>query len=435
MQNCVVGVNHKTTPVAIRGKLAIGSGRLQEALVSLHDHVPQGIILCTCNRTEIYTLSENAASVEAASIDFLNTRANLPQADLQKYIYVYHDEAAVRHLFRISSGLDSMIIGEYEILGQVRHALEEAERSRLVGLPLLSLFRHAVRVGRRTRAETNISKNALSVSSVAVDLATQVVGDIRQRKVVVIGAGEAGRLVAKASEERGASQIVVVNRSQEKGESLAATLGGTWVPMENLKQELATCDIAISCSGAPHTVLRQDVVEEVMRFRPEHPLAIIDIAVPPDVEPQVKQLNNVFLHDIDELTKVSDSNHKQRQEEVQKAEAIIDDEVARFVSYWEELEVRPVIKALMTKAENIRQAQFGLTLKKLPELSDEERSYMEAMTKAIVQKILHEPIQNLKSDNHKRADYIELINELFHLNGESQSEEADYHRFSKEPTG
>jgi glutamyl-tRNA reductase len=244
------------------------------------------------------------------------------------------------------------------------------------------------------------------------------VGDIRQHKVVVIGAGEAGSLVARTSQERGASPIVVVNRSREKGVDLATRLHGVWAPMENLRQELAGSDIVISCSGAPHTVLKLEMVEEAMSTRPEHPLVIIDIAVPPDVESEVKKLENVFLYDIDELTRVSESNHKQRQNEAQSAIGIVDDEVERFTSYWQELEVRPVISALVKKAENIRQAQLDLTLKKLPELSTEGRARLEAMTKAIVNKILHEPIQCLKNGTVKKEEYIRLVNELFRLNGQ-----------------
>jgi len=415
MQICVVGVNYKTTPVAIRSKVAIGSSQLRDALFSLHNYVSQGIILCTCNRTEVYTLAEGGSAPELASINFLNARANLSQVDLLQHIYVHNGEAAVKHLFQVASGLDSMIIGEYEILGQVGRALEQAEKTHLSGLPLLKLFRHAVRVGRRVRVETGISKNALSVSSVAVDLATRVVGDICHCKIVVIGAGEAGRLAAKACRERGASQIVVVSRSREKGGDLAAMLHGTWVSMEKLPQELAAGDIVISCSGAPHTILKLELVAEVMSTRPEHPLVIIDIAVPQDVESQVKQLNNVFLYDIDELTKVGESNHKLRQKETQRAMGIVDEEVERYMSYWQELEVRPVISALVKKAEKIRQAKLGKTLKKLPRLSDEERAHIEAMTRAIVQKILHEPIQRLKSNHYQKEEYIRIINELFCL--------------------
>jgi len=414
MQICVVGVNHKTTPIAIRSKVAIGSSQLRDALFSLHDHVSQGIILATCNRTEIYTLSEGGGDIASGSINFLTARASLPQEELLPHTYTYIGEAAVRHLFRVASGLDSMIIGEYEILGQVKRVLEEAKRTGLVRLPLVNLFRRAVRAGRRVRAETDISKNALSVSSAAVDLAAQVVGDIRHRKIVVVGAGEAGQLVARASQERGASPIVVVSRSREKGKALAATLQGTWFPMEKLVQEMSTGDIVISCSGAPHTILKLKMVEEAMKVRSGRSLVIIDIAVPPDAEYQIKLLNNIFLYDIDELTRVCESNHKQRQDEVQNATEIVDDEVARFISYWQELKVRPVISALLKKAEGIRQAKLAMTLRKLPALSDEECAHLEVMTRAIVQKFLHEPIQCLKS-NHKNEEYIQIIKDLFCL--------------------
>lgn len=417
MQFSVAGVNHSTTPVTIRGKVAVSASELQSALLCLHDYVPQGIILCTCNRIEIYTLAEEGSTAES-TYAFLKAQAHLSDADLLPYIYTYHDEVAIKHLFRVASGLDSMIIGEFEILGQVRHALEEAEKTGLIRLPLLNLFRQAVRVGRRVREETDISKNALSVSSVAVDLAVKVVGDIRRCKVLVIGAGEAGRLVAKASRERGASQIVVASRSQEKASTLATMLGGSWVSMDKIGQELITSDVVISCTGAPHLVLKLHLVAEAMKSRPERPLVIIDIAVPQDVEEDVKQLKNVFLYNIDDLTKISEENCKQRQNEIQKATEIVEDEVKRFLSWWQAFQVKPVISALVTKAEKIRQAQLNLTLKKLQKLSNEERDYLETMTKAIVQKILHDPIQGLKRDPHKKDGYIQVINELFRLNEE-----------------
>jgi glutamyl-tRNA reductase len=407
--------------VVIRGRLAIGASHLQEALLSLRSHVSQGIILCTCNRTEVYTMAEDGAAADSATIDFLSERANLPPADLRQYFYVYHGEAAVKHLFRVAAGLDSMIVGEFEILGQVRRALEEAESSGLVELPLLDLFRSAVRVGRRARAETDISKNTLSVSSAAVDFAAGIVGDIRRCRILVIGAGEAGKLVARASRQRGASQITVVSRSREKGIELAEMLHGSWEPMESLIDQLAACDIVISCTGAPHTVLKQDMVQEAMGLNPQHPLVIIDIAVPPDVESGVRLLENVFLYDIDELTKICESNYNQRMDEIHTAAEIVDDEVERFASGWQEMEVRPVIAELVEKAESIRRAQLGLTLKKLPRLSDNELAHIEAMTKAIVNKMLHEPIQHLKNDTGKREDYIRAICELFHLDGKKSS--------------
>jgi glutamyl-tRNA reductase len=415
MQLCAIGVNHKTTPVTIRGKLAIGASRLRDALESLSNNVSPGIILGTCNRTEIYTVKENGAADEPAVISFLNTRANLPREELMKYIYVYHGEAAARHLFQVASGLDSMIIGEYEILGQVRHALEEAEGTRLVGLPLLDLFRHAVGTGRRVRAETGLSSNAISISSVAVDMAAAIVGDIRTCKVVVIGAGEAGRLVARTCRERGVSKIVVASRSREKGESLAAELHGDWVPIDDIRQALCEGDIVISCSGAPHAILKSELIADVMSTRQTHPLVIIDIAVPPDVEEPVKRLPNVFLHDIDEIIQICDANKQQRESNIQAAEAIIDEEVSKFDAYWQGLEVRPVINALMGKAENIRCGQLNKTLKKLSALSDKERYSLDMMTRSIVTRILSDPIQFLKLNTGNDGHYAEMVKELFQL--------------------
>ncbi|MFC2017282.1 glutamyl-tRNA reductase [Chloroflexota bacterium] len=421
MQVCVVGVNHQTTPVGIRGKLAIGADGIRQALFSLSKNVSPGVILSTCNRTEVYVSTEEEAAVETSIVNFLNARSNLPQAEILPYIYSYRGKAAVRHLFRVASGLDSMIIGEFEILGQVKRALDEVAKTTLVELPLLELFRHAVRVGRRVRNETGISKNAISVSSVAVDLAAQVVNDICHSKVVVIGAGEAGSLVAKTSRERGVAQVVVVSRSKKKGTALAAMLNGIWTPMENLRQELITADIVISCSGAPHSILKSALVEEVMNTRPEPPLVIVDIAVPQDVEPQIRQIKNVFLYDIDKLTKLSDSNQKRRQREILTAMQIVDEEVEKFVTRWQELEVKPVISALVKKAEKIRQAQFDCTLKQLPGTSTEELVFLETMTKSIVHKILRIPIRRLKS-NHHQEDFIQTVKELFDLDRENQDE-------------
>ncbi len=414
MQVCVVGINHKTTPVAIRSRVAIGSSRLREALFALNNYVSPGIILGTCNRTEVYTLTEEE-SPASASIEFLCHRNNLPQAELLPYVYIHHGEAAIKHLFRVASGLDSMIIGENEILGQVKNAFREAEKTGLLEPPLLNLFRHAVRTGRRVRAESGISRHAISVSSAAVGLATQMLGDIRHCQVAVIGAGEAGRLAARACQERGNSQIVVVSRSRKKAGALATTLDGRWSPMDRLGQELAACDIAISCSGAPHTILKLGLIVEVMKVRPQKPLVIIDIAVPPDVDHEVRQMDNVFLYNIDDITKVCETNNKHRQDEIRIAMEIVNNEVQRFINQWRELEVKPIITALVKKAEEVRKTRLDMTLRKMAGLSDEERAYLEAMTKSIVRKVLHEPIQYLKNGNPNKEKYIQALKELFNL--------------------
>ena len=416
MQVSLVGINHQTTPVAIREKVAIGADNTADSLMLLRQHVPHGIILSTCNRTEVYSADSNPA--EEASINFLNAMTGVSFTDLLPHIYLRENETAFGHLFRVASGLDSMVIGEFEVLGQVGNALEAAEKEGMVNLPLRHIFQSAIGTGRRVREETGISQNALSVSSVAVDLAAGVIGNLRDCKMLVIGAGEAGRLVVKVARDRGASHIVVVSRTMERASALASTMGGVPVDLDNMAEELCTSNIVVACAGAPRSILGVHHIEEAMGDRAELPLVIIDIAVPRNVEPGVGEINNVFLYNIDDLTLTSELNRKQREGEVQKAREIIAAEVDELASWWRSLEIRPVVTALMEKAEGIRSAQLNNTLKKLQHLSDEERDRLEAMTKSIVTKILKEPVSRLKIEANSRKDYTEIVRELFQLNDE-----------------
>ncbi len=420
MHVSLVGINHSTAPITVREKVAITAEQLHNSLSLLRHYIPHGIILSTCNRTEVYTTGSDGLRAEEASIDFLKAHLNMPDNDWRQHLYVNKDEAAAEHLFRVASGLDSMIIGEFEILGQVKHALEIAEKMRMVNLPLRHIFQSAIQTGRRVREETGISKNALSVSSVAVDLAAKIVNDLESCKMLVIGAGEAGRLVAKAARERGVSQIVVASRSQETASTLVAELGGISIALNNLANELSTSHIAVTCTGAPHWILDCRRVEAAMRTRPGLPLVIIDIGVPRNVEPAVGQINNVFLYSIDDLTEISNRNRQQRGGEIQMAVEIIATEVDRFISWWQALRARPILSALMKKAEEIRRAQLNRTLGKLHNLSDEERDSLEAMTKSIVTKILKDPIYRLKTNASSKRDYTEMVRELFQLNTEKQ---------------
>jgi len=417
MQIHVVGVNHSTTPIEVREKLAISSNHLPNALLLLGNYVSQGLILSTCNRTEVYFVSNGVCSSELG-VDFLTAWSSISNAELLPYLYFYHNEAAAKHLFRVASGLDSMIIGEFEILGQVKQGIEEAEKAHIIKTPLRNLFHQALQVGRGVREKTGISKNALSISSVAVDLAVKAIGNLRDCKVLIIGTGEAGRLVAKALRERGISQIATTSRSYESASALATMLGGNAVNIGNLGEELGACDIAISCTGAPHLILDFQTIQDTMHTRSNHPLVIIDIAVPRDVDPEVRHISDVCLYDIDDLTHLSKLNRKQRETEIQSAMKIIEAEVERFSFLWQATEVEPIISSLMRKAEDIRRAQLDMTLKKLQKLSSGEQESLEAMTKSIVQRILHDPIQCLKSNTHDKDAYVSLVNELFHLNEE-----------------
>jgi len=416
MRISLVGINHQTAPVNVREKVAISSKKLYDALPMLRSHISRGIILSTCNRTEVYTVDSDDGRAERSSLDFLKARLDIPDVTLPQYVYLLENKTAVEHLFRVASGLESMIVGEFEVLGQVGHALEVAERAGMVNLPLRHIFQSAIRTGRRVREETGISRNALSISSVAVDLAARTVGDLKECKMLVIGAGEAGRLVAKAAKDRGISHMVIVGRTQERASALAAQLGGTPINPSNINEELLTTNIVVTCAGAPHRILSVGQVKRAMEKRPRLPLVIIDIAVPRNVEPAVGQVRDVFLHNIDDLIGLSNLNHKQRENEIQKVAQIVSDELDKFTSWWQEFKVRPLIRAMMRKAEEIRCAQLNRTLKKLQPLSDEERDSLDAMTKSIVTKILNDPVQYLKANGSN--NYAEMVRELFRLNVE-----------------
>jgi glutamyl-tRNA reductase len=409
----LVGIDHQTAPVAIREKVAISASKLDGVLPVLGSFISRGIILSTCNRTEVYTIDNDQRHAERASLDFLKARLGITDDALLKHVYLLEDRTAVEHLFRVASGLESMIVGEFEVLGQVGHALEAAEGAGMVSLALRHIFQSAVRTGRRVREETGISRNALSVSSVAVDLAAGVIGDLKKGKMLVIGAGEAGRLVAKAAKDRGISQMVVVGRTQPRASALAAQLGGVPVTPDSVGEELLTTNIVVSCAGAPHRILSVGQVKRAMKERPALPLAIIDIAVPRNVEPAVSRIENVFLYNIDDLTGLSARNRKQREDEIEKASQIIADELDKFNSWWQEFRVRPLIRAMMSRAEDIRRSQFKRTVKKLPRLTEEEQYSLEMMTKAIVGKVLKDPVNYLKTNGSK--NYAEVVKEVFRL--------------------
>ncbi|MEE8374450.1 MAG: glutamyl-tRNA reductase [Dehalococcoidia bacterium] len=411
----VVGVNYGNTPLTIRGMLSIPDTRRQEAFICLRNYVSKGVVLATCNRTEVYVLDDDEYSAAAAIRRFLYEWSGISEVELEPYLYSSHDVTAARHLCRAASGLYSMIIGEYEILGQVRQALEDAEEANLVNFELRSLFQHAIRTGRRVRDETEISKNALSVSSVAVDLAARATGDVGRCRVLLLGAGEAGKLVAKALSDRGVRQMTVSSRSLSSAQDLAADLGAQSARIEDLRSQMEMADIMITCTGAPHYVVYADLVEVVMSSRADRPLVIVDIAVPRDVEPQVGEIDGVLMYDIDDLDEVSEANRAARQREVDRAMLIVDDELEKFLARWQELEAKPVISALSRMADGVRQRQLEIALKKLPSLSPEEREVVEAMTKAVVSKILHGPIRCLKDNGGRDEDYVRIVSELFAL--------------------
>ena len=414
MQVLVVGLNDKTAPIEVREKVALGTEQLKQSLPLLFNYVPQGVILSTCNRTEVYVVADHGSAVRQGVESFLSNLGGIPAAELSPYLYTFREEMAVRHLFRVASGLESMVLGEFEVLGQVRHALEEAERTGDVGLPLLNLFRHAVRVGRHVRNATAISENAVSVSSAAVNLAKKFFPEFSSCKVLVISAGEAGKLSVKTLSKSGVSQMVIASRTYERAEALASVVGGKAIPFHQVEEALRASDIVISCSGSPHFILEAPCVAEAMQARPDRPLLLIDIAVPRDITPEVRHIDNVFLYDIDDLEVVLESNRRKRKREVEKVMSIIEFEVAKFMDWWGNLEAKPTIAALVSKAEGIRSTHLTKTLEKMEGLSAEDRARIEAMTSAIVRKILHDPIRCLKN-GAQYDNYIQVVQDLFNL--------------------
>jgi glutamyl-tRNA reductase len=409
------GLNHHTAPIAIREKLALNIINADELWQQLRSRGAYGVVLSTCNRTEIYISADKIGDAKKIIYDFLHSYLETQEDILLKHIYVFDGDAAVKHLFHIASGLDSMIVGEYEVLGQVRQALEIAEQNKAVDLSLRNIFQHAIRVGRRVRSEIGISKNALSASSAAVDIAIKTIGDTENINMLVIGAGEAGRLVAQVAKDIGVPDIAVANRTLAKALRLAESLGATAIDMKKLDEALVNCNCIVTCTTAPNYLLDAAKVAAVMEKRSGGRLLIIDIAVPRNVSPNVANIENVFLYNIDDISKITEKNRKKREGETEKARLIISDELIQFNEWWAQAEVRPLIRALMSKAESIRSAQLKHAMKKLPPLTEQQKYNLEMMTKAIVSKLLKDPIYTIKTNGQKHHNYDKLVEELFKI--------------------
>jgi glutamyl-tRNA reductase len=412
MHFSLAGINHRTAPMEVREKAAIGPDGLPGFLQFLRQHAQHGIILSTCNRTEIYATGSHIKDLEKTCVDFLGNSMCLP-ADSSLYLYVMSDRAAFDHLFGVACGLDSMVIGEYEVLGQAGQALAAAEKAGTVNLPLRHIFNSAIRTGRRARSETGISRNSLSISSIAVNKALDIVTDIGSSKIVIIGAGEAGRLALRVACGRGATDIAVVSRTLQRAVNITGQHGGRPVGPDMLATELRKADIVITCAASPHPVLHHRQVSEAMSGRPELPMIIIDIALPRNVEPAVSGIGNVHLYNMDDLNGLADDHRQERETEVAAVKGIIAGELDILMKWWQGYSARPVIKSLVARAEKIRAAQYHRSLKKMPSLSEQEKQSIDLLTRSIVDKILRNPILYLKSGNITNRG--ETISRLFGL--------------------
>jgi glutamyl-tRNA reductase len=431
MQLICVGLSHHSTPIELREQLAFGDSKLRAGLEQLRptDAVPpldihESVILSTCNRLEIYGLAQSADTGIARISHFLSDFHAVPEPIFAPHLYIYQDDSVALHLFRVAAGLDSMILGESEILGQVRHALEVARGPGAARQIMSALFGGAVRAGRRVRHETAINQRAASVPSAAVQLAVAQHGTLEGKRVLVVGAGDMGALTAKALMDQGTDGVIVSNRSYPRAVQLAEQWGGCAVTFERLAEAMGEVDIVISATDAPHPVIKYEMVAEVMAQRHYRPLLIIDIAVPRDVEPAVAGIAGISLHDIDDLKSRVDSHLAHRQAEIPKAEQIVAEEAANFVAWFRTLDVIPTIVDLRRHAEAVREAEVNRALRQLHDLSEEEREIIEILSRRIVNKLLHEPTVRLKrhANGHSGFYYTETLRELFALDEETRSD-------------
>jgi glutamyl-tRNA reductase len=408
-----VGISHNTAPVEEREQVAFGPDDLPAALDGMRAETGGAVILSTCNRTEVYTTAGKGEGT--ALIDLLN-RLKGSEVDPSRF-YIYQQDEAARHLFRVAAGIDSMVLGESQVLGQVRDAMSAATDAGALNGVLSRLFHSAISVGKRARSETAIGRHAVSISSAAVALARRNIGDLQGKTVLVISAGSTGKLAARSLADTGA-HIVVANRTQARAASLAGEIGGhaTGIGLSQLTDAMPEADVVISGTGSGAFVLSSAEVKPAAAHRNGNGLLLIDVAVPRDIDPAVRDIPGVRLFDIDDVEAVAEAGMHVRKAEVRRVEKIIEEELADFLAWWESLDVVPVISALRERAEEIRLRELERTLRRLPDLDAETRARIEAMTAAIVKKMLDRPIARLK-DGADKGLYMEALQDLFDIGG------------------
>jgi glutamyl-tRNA reductase len=413
----VLGISHREAPLSLRERLAINSIRLPDALRTLAARVREGVVLSTCNRTEVYAVTGHERSGREALVRYVGEATGVPEAIFGPLAYHHWQEDGIRHLFRVAAGLDSMILGEPQILGQVREAFAAAMAAGRVGPVLGRLFQQALQVGKAARSQAGISRGAASVSFAAVELARDALCSLEGRAVLVIGAGKTGDLVSRTLRDSGAGRLLIANRSTERAEALAERWGGEVAPFDELAGACARADIVVSCTSAPSAIISAEMLRGALRGRPDRPLLVIDLAVPRDVEPDCARVGGVRLYDLDDLQARVSANLAARRREAEGAERIVEREVVRFMAWRDALDVTPTIRALIERAESIRSRELERALERLGEVSSRERDTIEAMSRSIVNKLLHDPIIRLKRDVGQRdgSAYARAVQELFCL--------------------
>jgi len=414
MSIVLVGVNHKTAPIEVRELLAFSDEACTDGLRRLVDGeiVREGLIVSTCNRVEILsaTTSEQLEFGTERITEFLDTRRHLPQGFLNQHIYSHRDEEAVRHLFRVASSLDSMVVGEPQVLGQVRHAYSLAVEAGTAGRVLNRLVHHTFRVAKRVRTETGIAANAVSISYMAVELGKKIFDSLKGHTILLIGAGEMAELSARHLLNAGASRLLITNRTEESAKRLASEFGGTAAPFEELEKTLADADIVICSTGSPTFVVTEEMVRKSRERRRNRPMCLIDISVPRNIDPNAGNVPNVFVFDIDDLESVISSNIREREREAERAELIVQSEVMQFQQSLRLMDAGPTIGALREKLQDVARTELQRQRKRLGPLTPDQEAAVEQLLMATVNKISH-PVLNQMRRFYETSD-TETMQEL-----------------------
>lgn len=415
------GISHSQAPVALRELVAFAPAQVSEALATLADSpaILEVALLSTCNRTELYVASEDPDRAREAIVQYLVDRRGLEEGMLARFFGAHQDLEAAHHLMRVAAGLDSQILGEGQILAQVREAVAVARSSGTCGPVLDSLFRHAIAAGKRVRTETTISQGAVSVGAAAVELARRELGGLSGRTVVVLGTGKIGEVTLKHLSGQGVSRLLLANRTLDSAQALAGTCGGEAVPFHALTAVLCEADVVLCCTGAPHFVLGEADLAPVARVRAEagRPLIMVDVSVPRNIDPAARGLQGVSLFDIDDLSSLADRTRADREAQAKIAESLVEEEIDGFASWMQSYQAAPTIASLRHKLDGLRQSELDRFLARHgDDLSPDQQAAVEQLTRAITNKFLHEPTVGLKSQTGAKRDaHASAIRELFHL--------------------
>lgn len=427
----LLGTSHRTAPVEAREQLAVSDGDLPEVLGAMRSHpaLREVVLLSTCNRVEIIAAGEDEATMRAALLEFLEVERGISMGWVERHAYALEGADAVAHIFRVAASLDSLVVGEPQIIGQVKTAWQVSAAAGGTGATLNRLFNHALRTAKRVRTETRIAENAVSISYAAVELARKVFGRLDGKRVLVIGAGKMGRLAARHLVNAGATHVDIVNRSEERAREIAEDIGGTAWAMATLSDRLATADIVISCTGSRQWVVTPELLGPAMERRRFRPLFLIDIAVPRDIDPRCGSFNSAYLFDVDDLEKVVEDNLRERQREAQQAGRIIDDEVEAMMRWLVRHEVVPTIVSLREKLTRLKDSELERMRRSHPDMPPEAAEAAGRMAHALINKILHEPTLSLRqAGGVEHGDQlVAAVRDLFNLEEEEPTPSADGH--------